>query len=428
MGSILVVFAGALYFLEAKEQMRSFDQRLYDVCQFMAAGVEDGNAQNRKRVDLEDVPILGSDVLSLDTALVFARWYSPEGELVQFFGDIPPSQLKNDPGFQTTTEVVSPRSFARDALTDRSPNDQSAANAPNAEAHPIRLRQLTLPVYQDRQLIGYLQVAVPLTPIDDALAQLRWFLVFGVPSALAAIGFTGWVLGGLAMQPIRQSYDQLQRFTSDASHELRAPLAAIVNNAQAGLIDLTDPLEQQLRLEKIIGRAESMGILIGHLLFLARHEGPLNSDSFSSVNLTGLLRSIAEDYRQQATDKGLNFSCELPDSPLMVNAEPNLLRQSVVNLLSNAIRYTPEGGSVTLTAARQAQRVMICVEDTGVGISAEDLPHIFERFYRADKVRSRYTGGFGLGLAITQHIIEAHGGEISVKSQLEQGSCFQILL
>ena len=112
----------------------------------------------------------------------------------------------------------------------------------------------------------------------------------------------------------------------------------------------------------------------------------------------------------------------------MVNAEPHLLRQSVVNLLSNAIRYTPEGGNVKLTAARQAQRMIIRVEDTGVGISAEDLPHIFERFYRADKVRSRYTGGFGLGLAITQHIIEAHGGEISVKSELEQGSCFQILL
>lgn len=430
MGSILIVFAGALYFLETKDQMRSFDQRLYAICQFMAAGVEDGNYQNRKRIELEDVPVLGSDVLPLDTALVFARWYSPQGELIQFFGEIPPNQLRDAPGFETLSKGVGLNSV-RTPPSDGSPQALAPLTplaAPTPHEPSTRLRQLTLPVYQERQLIGYLQVAVPLTPVDQALAQLRWFLVFGVPAALGAIGFTGWVLGGLAMQPIRQSYDQLQRFTSDASHELRAPLAAIINNAQAGLIDLTDPQEQKLRLEKIISRAESMGTLIGHLLFLARHEGRLQPDSLSSVNLMSLLQSIAQDYSQQAIDKGLDFRCELSDPTLTINAEPHLLRQAVVNLLSNAIHYTPAGGNIRLIADRQAQRVMIRVEDTGVGLAAEDLPHIFERFYRVDKARSRHTGGFGLGLAITQQIVEAHGGKITVKSQPDRGTSFQILL
>jgi two-component system, OmpR family, manganese sensing sensor histidine kinase len=437
MGSILILFAGILYFLEAKEQMRSFDQNLYDICQYMAAAVEDGNFQDRRRIDLEDVPVLGGDVLPLNTNLIFVRWYSPERELVQFFGEIPSRQLESESGFQTILKENSatasrtatpPRELLQlDGLLSENHASNDASNdSPDAEI--VRLRQLTLPVYQDSVLIGYLQVAVPLAPIDESLAQLRWFLVFGVPIALGAIALTGWVLGGLAMRPIRQSYDQLQRFTADASHELRAPLAAIINNAQAGLMDLNDPQEQQLRLEKIISRAESMATLVGHLLFLARNEARLKPNSLRTVDLTHLLRSLTAEYTPQAAAKELQLICELPEQLLMLRAELALLRQAITNLLTNALQYTPAGGTVTLSAVQQPQQIVIRVQDTGVGISSEDLPHIFERFYRADKVRSRHTGGFGLGLAIVQQIIQAHQGKITATSKIGEGTTFQIEL
>jgi len=401
MGSILVIFAGVVYSIEVKDQLRNFDRELSKKSKAMAAEVQYQLHQGRWQLDLEDVPFLGSNMLPPYNDIVYARWYNPEGKLVQFFGATAPEQLIVNPGFQTIKT-----------------------------SHNQWLRQVTLPVLQDNLLIGYLQVASPMTSIRENLDQTRLSLTLGVPVALGLIGLTGWYLGGLAMKPIRRAYEQLQRFTADASHELRAPLAAVLSNAQVGLLSPVDEdgSQQLHRLENIVEITKSMSVLISNLLFLARHEGSLAPKVLKRIDLVSLLKPLVKEYNAQAVTQNLSLIAHLPEQPVMLNADPELLQQAITNLLNNAFKYTQSGGTVQLQIFTQSHRVIIQVEDNGIGIPAADLPHIFERFYRVDAVRSRQTGGFGLGLSIAQQIVEAHKGRIAAKSNFGRGSTFQIEL
>ena len=398
MGSILVTFASLLYVREVHDRLHTFDDSLYSTSQIMVGGIEVIEYQGIQQIDLEDVPLLGSDSRLLEVRLVFARWYRDDRRIMQFFGPIPPDQLPTEVGFITL------------------PNKNEG----------YRVRQLTLPVYQGDRLLGYLQVAASLEDVEEPLQQLRLFLAIGVPVTLGAIALTGWVLGGAAMQPIRLSYQQLQRFTADASHELRAPLAGIISNAQVGLMEPIDPQEQTTRLANVSAVAESMSGLVNQLLFLARHDGSLATDALQAVDGVTLLQEVIDTITTQATTKHLTIIPPQPETTLRLWVEPDLMRQAIANLLSNACRYTPDGGTITVTLAAQTRWAVIRVADTGIGIAADALPHIFERFYRVDEVRSRQTGGVGLGLAIARQIVEAHNGHITATSEPGQGSRFEI--
>jgi two-component system, OmpR family, manganese sensing sensor histidine kinase len=242
-------------------------------------------------------------------------------------------------------------------------------------------------------------------------------------------GLVGWFLGGIAMKPTQRAYEQLQRFTADASHELRAPIAVILSNAQVGLLSPADDSHQpRQRLENIVTITKSTSSLISNLLFLARHEGRLNPDDLEAINLHDFLQSLSNKFQTLAKEKNLNFVSKFSTSTVVFKGDRELLEQALKNLIDNAYKYTPARGTVRLTLAINSRQGIISIEDNGIGIPPEDLPQIFDRFYRVDVARSRETGGFGLGLAIAKQIIQAHDGQITVKSSLGQGTKFQIIL
>ncbi|MBW4619345.1 MAG: HAMP domain-containing histidine kinase [Cyanosarcina radialis HA8281-LM2] len=399
MGSILVLFASLIYYQRAVERLKESDRLLYSKAKIMVANVDYEWQPGQERLDLSNVPILGSYSPPIDNNVVYARWYTTTGRLRQFYGTQPSDRIQARAAFETI------------------------------QSDPEWLRQLTLPVDSNGRTIGYLQIAMPLTGARDALQELLVVMVIAVPLTLGAIGLASWCLGELAMQPIWEAYASLQRFTSDASHELRAPLAAILSNAQVGLLSPVEAGQpKHTRLEKIAAAAKSMNQLVTDLLFLARQAGRLHPDSLQLINLNDLLKETIAALPVRSAARHLTLDLELPEAIVTVRGHPDLLRQAIANLLTNACRYTPDRGTVRLRSIPHHRWVLIRVEDTGIGIPEADLPHIFERFYRVDAERGRATGGSGLGLAIVEQIIAAHGGRIAVSSQVGQGSVFQIEL
>ncbi len=219
-------------------------------------------------------------------------------------------------------------------------------------------------------------------------------------------------------------------FVANVSHELRTPVAVIKGYAET-LLDgaLEDTPERGRHFVSIIaGHAERLTNLINDILTLSKLEARDAALALHPLDLCGTIRKAQMLMEDHARTKGIRLNATCPESTPKVLADQGQLEQVLLNLLDNAIKYTPDGGDIAIRTRQENKRVIIEVSDTGIGIPSKDLKRIFERFYRVDEGRSREQGGTGLGLAIVKHIVQLHGGEITVTSEAGKGSTFAVTL
>jgi heavy metal sensor kinase len=227
---------------------------------------------------------------------------------------------------------------------------------------------------------------------------------------------------------IEQAFLRVTQFTADASHELRTPVSLIRTEAELALRRSREEAEYLESLRHILLEAERTTVLIEQLLAMARTDSGRETLHMQPVNLTRTLGSVSEGWRQVATSRNLQFSVDLPVQDAFVMADEAALHRLIDILLDNAFKYTPAPGSVHFSFENKGEKAIMAVRDSGVGIAEEDQPKVFERFYRADKARSRDRGGAGLGLAIAQWIVSQHRGSIAVESRPGHGATFRVEL
>ena len=223
------------------------------------------------------------------------------------------------------------------------------------------------------------------------------------------------------------AFRRQRRFTADASHELRTPLTIIKGQIDVSLQKEREPEAYRQVLQAVNEEIDRLIRLAGSLLTLTRADAGQIPLTFESMDMAEVMDGVLEQLQSVATAKGVGLRLE-PGPAVAIQADEDLLLQLMLNLLDNAIKYTPPVGEVTVGWRVNGTQVTLQVQDTGLGISSEHLPHLFDRFYRVDRARSRAEGGVGLGLAISRWIAEAHGGAIEVESSPNQGSTFTVLL
>jgi signal transduction histidine kinase len=272
-------------------------------------------------------------------------------------------------------------------------------------------------------------------PIDRIIDQVEAITDGRSLHRRLAIGAAGDEVARLSstlnamIERLETSFGALRRFTADASHELKTPLTVMRADVERAMSPISSSTEQAVALEEALQQLTRMADLVDSLLTLARADEGRFDLHREPVALASLAREVVETARLLGEDAGLTI-----DAPIIeetdVLGDLTRLRQLFLNLVTNAIKYTPRGGRVEISLIRSGDQAVLVVLDSGIGIAAADLPYIFERFWRADRVRSRASerGGFGLGLAICQWIAQAHGGTLAVQSRLGRGSTFTVTL
>jgi heavy metal sensor kinase len=353
------------------------------------------------------------------------------------------------------------------------PSDANAGGMTNIETVYLNRRDawrvLVAPVQRDGQTVALLEVGRPDTEVKEALQRLGFLLLLAVPTTIVLAASGGLFLANRALAPVDkmtrtarrigaqdlsqriglptshdevgrlaetfddmlerldQAFQRQRQFSADASHELRTPLAIITSQIDVALEQPRSAKQYAAVLQGLRSESERMSELLGQLLSLSRADAGREHLTKEAVSLDELAAEVAAQLAPVAQANGVELKVDASD-PIVIPGDQTYLIRLVMNLLDNALKFTPAGGRVIVAVKSESPWAVVSVSDTGVGIPAEHLPHVFERFYRVDKARSRAAGGAGLGLAICDWIAGAHGGRIEVISAPGRGSTFSVFL
>lgn len=361
---------------------------------------------------------------------------------------------------------------AGDVPVDISAVERALAGRPSTrrvsvDGEPMRVR--TLPIQRDGRISGVLEVGLSEGDVSETLQALLLIVGIAYPVTLLVASVGGVFLAERALAPVdrvtrlarrmsaedlsqrlnlrlpddevgrlARTFDEMiarlddafrrqRQFTADASHELRTPLTAMKGQVEVALSRPREAAAYREVLQAVNEEVDRLIRLVASLLTLAKADAGQIPIACEAVDLGELIAAAVDQVRPVARQRELDVRVEQgPDATLQ--ADEDLLLQLLLNLLDNAVKYTPSGGHVSVGWGADGQHVDVWVRDTGIGIASEHLPHIFDRFYRADKARSRAEGGVGLGLSICRWIAEAHGGSISVQSAPGKGATFTVKL
>ncbi|HET9387274.1 MAG TPA: HAMP domain-containing sensor histidine kinase [Gemmatimonadales bacterium] len=457
----IAVFAVVLYFARRSATYQDLDQRIQSEAD-LTAGILAESYRARGTLVEQDTagrPVLTAEVAAVlevvpdfliltsrDGRLLFA---SPDARALTFgefeqlnaIAHPPPAQSAHTTGrFRVQPNGPTLHYIVR-AVPDAGDQFGAIFTGADTKSAELRLEQLLLTIaiaffvgVLPAILVGGWLAARALEPVDRMITEVREITDGRSLHRRLALPMTRDELSRLAetvnqmMTRLERSFAALRRFTADASHELKTPLTVVRAGVERAITRADMPQEALAPLEETLQEVNRMTELLDALLTLARADEGRAELHREPVDLREIIEEAGETGELLAEHAGVRIEIRLPPEPVVVAVDRSRLRQLALNLIENAVKYTPQGGQVSVELAGSDGRVTFTVADTGIGIAPGDLPHVFDRFWRADSARTRTSerAGTGLGLAICKWIAEAHGGTIEVQSRPGRGTTFTV--
>lgn len=428
---LAAVTLGVLLSLSSSEILSSVEQE-------METRVFDGAEEikwNGKRLDID------SDFYEVDNGIYLSA-YDEEGDLIggripyEFTQDVPIEEGLHELEFDGIRwDIWDISSYVEGYGRIYIRGITSVTEAESSLQITVRFSFILFPMMVVlAAVLGYFLVKRTLRPVAQITSTAR--AIYEEEDMSKRIGLTGeknelYVLAetfDLMLEKLETAFEKEKRFTSDASHELRTPVAVILSQCEYLLEDTDLSEEERASVEVIQRKAGNMSKMISQLLFLSRADQSRQAVHKELLDLSLITEMAAEEQEESAAAKGIRIEKDIQEG-IEGYVDETLFIRMWMNLISNGISYGRENGWLKISLKKEDGNVRGCVEDNGIGISKEQLPHIWERFYQADTSRTAEEGtGAGLGLPMVKWIVQAHGGEISVESQYQQGTRFQFVI